>query len=76
MARVNIYLPDDLAAEAKSVGLNVSKVAQEALRTELSGRRTSAWLAEIRRLPATSVTHDDALSALDAARADAEERSG
>ena len=76
MARVNIYLPDDLAADAKAAGLNVSQVAQEALRAELSGRRTTAWLADVRRLPATDVSHDDALAALDAARSESEQRGG
>ncbi len=42
MARVNIYLPNDLAEEAKAAGLNISGIAQEALRAELAsapGRR-------------------------------------
>ena len=76
MARVNIYLPDDLAADAKAAGLNVSKVAQHALRAELSGRRTTAWLARVRRLPATSISHDEAMAALDAARDEDEDRFG
>ncbi len=31
MARVNVYLPDELAREARAAGLNISRVAQEAL---------------------------------------------
>ena len=31
MARVNIYLPDDLARRAREADLNVSGIAQEAL---------------------------------------------
>jgi len=76
MPRVNIYLPDDLAAEAKSAGLNVSQIAQAALRHQLSVCRTSAWLEQVRRLPPTEVTHEHALEALDAARDEAEGRLG
>ena len=76
MARVNIYLPDELAADAKAAGLNVSQVAQRALRAELSGRRTTEWLATLDRRPERTVSHEDALAALDAARAEAEDRFG
>ena len=36
MARVNITMPDDLYAEARTAGLNVSQVAQRAVAAELS----------------------------------------
>ena len=39
MARVNVYLPDDLAAEVRASGLNVSQVTQEALRAALGPMR-------------------------------------
>ncbi len=70
MARVNIYLPDDLAREAKSAGLNISKITQEALRTALESRRVAAWLDGIARLPPTGVTHEQAMAALREARAE------
>ncbi|MBM3695954.1 MAG: antitoxin [Actinobacteria bacterium] len=70
MARVNIYLPEDLAREAKAAGLNISRVAQEALRAELAARRVSDWLEAVRRLPPTGITHEDVLAALDEARAE------
>ncbi len=76
MARVNIYLPDDLAADAKAAGLNVSQVAQRALRAELSGRRTTEWLATLDLNPARSVSHEETLAALDAARDENESRYG
>ena len=44
MARVNVYLPDDLAAEAKEAGLNVSNLTQKALRSTLAGIRVDEWL--------------------------------
>ncbi len=71
MARVNVYLPDDLADEARRSGLNISNVTQEALRRELAGHRTSEWLAEVRRLPRAGVTHEEVLRALDEVRAEA-----
>jgi post-segregation antitoxin (ccd killing protein) len=70
MARVNIYLPDDLAREARAAGLNISKVTQEALRSALASRRVAAWLDGIARLPPTGVTHEQAMAALDEARAE------
>ena len=71
MARVNIYLPEELAREAKAAGLNISGVAQEALRVELAKRRASDWLDEILRLPPTGVTHEQVIAALDEARREA-----
>jgi post-segregation antitoxin (ccd killing protein) len=70
MARVNIYLPNDLAEEAKAAGLNVSGITQEALRAELDKRRVSDWLDEILSLPATGVTHEQVMTALREARAE------
>jgi post-segregation antitoxin (ccd killing protein) len=70
MARVNIYLPDDLAREAKAAGLNISKITQEALRVELATHRVAAWLDAVARLPATGITHEQAMAALREARAE------
>ena len=42
--RVNITVPDDIAAAAKAVGLNVSRVATAALVEELDRRRKIAAL--------------------------------
>lgn len=70
MPRVNIYLPDDLAERARSAGLNVSNVAQDALRRELATRATAAWVEQVRCLPrlASPVSHASVLEALDAVR--------
>lgn len=70
MARVNIYLPNDLADEVRGAGLNVSAVAQEALRAALGSRRVGTWLQGVVRLPSTRVSHEDALAALSEARAE------
>ena len=69
MARVNIYLPDDLAEQARSAGLNVSNVAQDALRRELATKATAAWVEQVRSLPrlVPPVAHTSVLEALDAA---------
>ena len=71
MARVNIYLPDDLADDARVAGLNVSAIAQAALRAELKGGETSAWLRRSGRHRSRGISHDEVLAALDAVRAEA-----
>jgi post-segregation antitoxin (ccd killing protein) len=68
MARVNVYLPDELASRVKKADLNVSAIAQKALEEELAGRENNEWLARIRRLPPSGVSHDHVMAALDAAR--------
>lgn len=68
MARVNVYLPDDLAEEVRAADLNVSKIAQEALTTELRRRRTKEWWARIDRLKPIEIPHEEVLKALDEAR--------
>ncbi|MGH3097913.1 MAG: type II toxin-antitoxin system CcdA family antitoxin, partial [Streptosporangiales bacterium] len=40
MARLNVWVPDELASEARSAGLNVSAVTQAALAAELSSHAT------------------------------------
>ncbi len=70
MARVNVYLPDDLAHEARTAGINVSSVTQEALRARLRARSTDAWLDSLRSLPLAGVTHEQVLAALDEVRAE------
>jgi post-segregation antitoxin (ccd killing protein) len=68
MARVNVYLPDDLAARARAAGLNVSAVTRSAIEAELAGDAASDWLARAAALPTTSIAHDDVLDAVNAAR--------
>jgi len=73
MARINVYLPDDLAEEAKVAGLNLSKLTQEALKRELSAERTSAWLDAVASLGSTRVSHDDVIEAVGEAKSDFDE---
>ena len=69
MARVNIYLPDDLARRARGAGLNVSGLAQAAIESELRRHDLRAWLDEVRAdPPLRGITHEQVMSALDEAR--------
>jgi post-segregation antitoxin (ccd killing protein) len=68
MARVNVYLPDELAAEARRSELNVSSLTQEAIRHALAVEGTNHWLDRVTALDATNVSHESALRALGAAR--------
>jgi post-segregation antitoxin (ccd killing protein) len=68
MARVNVYLPDELAQEARAAGLNISKVAQEALSSTLAHNETDRWLDRLERLPRTNVSHASVIDAIDEAR--------
>ncbi|PWJ53432.1 Post-segregation antitoxin CcdA [Quadrisphaera granulorum] len=77
MARLNVYLPDELAAEAKEAGLNLSAVTQEAVRLCLAQRSTDAWLATVTTLSSvTRVPHARGMDALDAAREEASTHHG
>lgn len=68
MARVNVYLPDELAKQARDAGLNVSGLAQDALRRALAGEETDRWLDQLDHLPRAEVKHKAVLDALDEAR--------
>lgn len=68
MARVNVYLPDDLADAAREADLNVSGITQAALKAALAERDTNRWLDSVARLQPTRVTHAQALDAVHAAR--------
>ncbi len=70
MARVNVYLPDDLADEVRLSGLNVSGIAQQALQAALASRRVDAWLKAAGRFGPSDIGHDEAMTALQEARAE------
>jgi hypothetical protein len=71
MARVNIYLPDDLARRAREAGLNVSKVAPDAIDGQLRGMDLAQWLADVRDdPPLKEVTHEGVIAAVDDVRAE------
>ena len=68
MARVNVYLPDDLASAVKAADLNVSAIAQAALADELAARDTNRWLDELAARPSLGISHEEVLEAVRAAR--------
>ena len=68
MPRVNIYLPDELALDARRADLNVSALAQGAIRQALAARATNEWLSRLSTPDQPSVSHEEVLAALDAAR--------
>ncbi len=68
MARVNVYLPDDLAARARAAGVNVSGVAQDAIRGALASIEADVWLDRLERSPRTDLAHEAVIAALDEAR--------
>lgn len=70
MARVNVYLPDDLAERAKLAGISISAVTQDALRSTLAALDTDAWLERLEQHSGFEVEHDRVLAALNAARED------
>lgn len=69
MARLNVYVPDELAHRSRDAGLNVSALTQQALAAALAGRQTDEWLSSLPSASAT-VTTDDVLAALDESRDD------
>jgi post-segregation antitoxin (ccd killing protein) len=70
MARINVYVPDELAARSREAGLNVSALTQQAIAAALAVEQTDAWLAMLAPRPATEVAVDDVLAAIDEARDD------
>ncbi|WP_326567943.1 type II toxin-antitoxin system CcdA family antitoxin [Amycolatopsis rhabdoformis] len=69
MARVNVYIPDDLAERAKAAELNVSALVQAALADALQRRATESWLDAL-PTPRGVVSHGAVLAALDNAKAE------
>jgi hypothetical protein len=72
MARVNVYLPDDLASEAKSKGLNISKLTQEALKRAIDSDKMAAWMEKVRSDPPVEVDPDVLRAAIAGAKDDIE----
>lgn len=67
MARLNVYVPDDLAYRARARGLNVSALTQAAISAELENSATEAWLDSLAER-SSDARHDDVLAAIDGAR--------
>lgn len=67
MARLNVYVPDELAERAKAADLNISALAQAAIADELQRQATNSWLDAL-PTPRGTVSHRAVLEALDGAR--------
>jgi post-segregation antitoxin (ccd killing protein) len=76
MARVNVYLPDDLAEKARQARLNVSALTQDAIRMTLALESTEVWLGSLAQLSPHAATHQAAVDALDAIRDEAPTQHG
>jgi post-segregation antitoxin (ccd killing protein) len=70
MTRLNVYVPDELAARSREAGLNVSALTQQALSAALAGGQTDAWLSSLPRRGAEPVALVAVLEALDESRDD------
>jgi post-segregation antitoxin (ccd killing protein) len=70
MARINVYVPDELAQRARAAGLNVSGLTQQALHRALAPIETDRWLDRLETLPGADIPHERVIEALDAARAE------
>ncbi len=70
MARVNVYLPDELADEVRRADLNVSRIAQAALRAELAAGEAGRWLDRVDSLAPTGIDHDRVVAAIAEARSE------
>ena len=68
MARVNVYLPDDLAEKARAADLNVSGLTQAAIQRELDRQSLNAWLDEVANLPSTGIDDESVVEAVRAAK--------
>ncbi len=68
MARVNVYLPDELAREARAAGLNISGVVREALKGKLAGNETETWLDRLDAGGRVALDHASVLAAVEAGR--------
>ena len=68
MARINVYLPDDLALKVKAADLNVSRLAQEALRSALAASRVDDWLDDVGSLGSLGIDPALVVSAVTAAK--------
>ncbi len=57
MARVNIYLPDELAAKSRAAGFNVSSLTQGAIRRALDALDVNDWLDDLASLEPANVDY-------------------
>ncbi len=65
MPRINVYLPDALAALAEPLDLNLSQLLQSALRDRIACDRLDRWLSELRQTPSPGPSRREVRMALE-----------
>ena len=55
MVLVNLRLPDDLVEQARAADLDMSRLAQDAIRRALDARAVNDWLDELASLPPAGI---------------------
>jgi len=71
MARVNVYIPDQLAEQARLANVNVSAITQAALTRQLEVLGFRAWIEQLAQDLEPVILPDDRVqSALDSGRED------
>ncbi len=68
MSRVNVYLPDDLADQAKRAGLNISSLTQDAIRSSLARQDLALWQQRVAELESPNVNHSTVIEAVNSAK--------
>ena len=68
MARVNVYLPDELADAARAADLNISSLTQDGIRRELQQAGIADWVQAVLGLGSPRVNHAAVQKAVAAAR--------
>jgi post-segregation antitoxin (ccd killing protein) len=68
MARVNVYLPDELADAAKRAGLNISGLTQDAIRSSVAKQDLALWQQRVAELDSPGVSHDKVADAVNSAK--------
>ena len=68
MARVNVYLPDELAEQARAADLNVSGLTQDAIRRALDARAVNDWLDDLASLDPIDIDYGLVKQAVTAAK--------
>lgn len=72
MSRINVYVPDELAEQAKKAGLNVSSLTQEAIRSSLAAHDLKTWQKRVAELEPTKVDHTAVIEAVTSAKEELE----
>ncbi len=65
IARVNVYLPDELADAIRPLGWNLSQVLQSAVRQQLDSSRLDAWLSRLNPQATGAPGHGQTIAALE-----------